>query len=99
MELSSILCKRCYSNFFFSRSARYSFFKALFCGPDRMKYIDLADFSTRDENVLDLLLNNKTQLFSKCQDVPRRSDHQSAALASINCHPIRVSAKQNIHTF
>ena len=46
----------------------------------------IAEFLTKEDNTLDLLLVNRFSLLNKCCDIPGLEDNQSVILADIECH-------------
>ena len=47
----------------------------------------IAEFPTRGDEQLDLLLADRVSLLKKCCDIPGIGDHQSVILADTECHP------------
>ena len=49
----------------------------------------LVKFPTREENTLDIVATNRPTFVNRCVPHPGVSDHQTAVLLDIVCHPIR----------
>ena len=57
---------------------------------DKLKLSQTVNFTTRLNSTLDLILTNRPGLIESCEPLPGFSDHETAIISDIFCHPQKI---------
>ena len=61
---------------------------------DQLNLSQIVNFTTRKSNILDLILTNRPGLTERCEPDIGFSDHETAIIADIFCHPQKIKPVQ-----
>ena len=61
---------------------------------DKLKLSQTVNFTTRLNSTLDLILTNRPGLIESCEPLPGFSDHETAIISDIYCHPQKIKPIQ-----